>query len=480
MTLVIYVVAPLAVSLAGTGYLALRIWERQVEIRMQQDLEMVARAIQLPLSDAMERDRKEGIEQALESAFSIEGVYSAYAYDLEGQQIAAVGQPGADQQPSRLTEMAEEGRRSSEYGHVGSRRVYSHFVPLSDSRGHASGILQLTRRQRDTDNYIQRIRRLGSVWLGLGVLVMTGLVLLGQNQALGRHFQRLIEGMQRIAGGESEHRIRLSGPRDIDSIAASFNRMLDSIQAAEGEIRRNRRKQSVLETQLKQAEKLAAIGQLSAGIAHELGSPLSVISGTCQRGLRRETDDPRRKATFERIQREVERMEVIIRQLLDFSHGRELKIRALRPEHVARSAALAVADEAAARGARIDIAEACQGIVFSADPIRLEQALTNLLRNAIQAADRITVRLTWRVDNARLIFRIEDDGPGIPDNIRSRLFEPFFTTKNVGEGTGLGLAVVHGIVKEHGGEVRVGVSALGGAAFDVALPMKTQVIGETK
>ncbi len=478
MTLVIYVIAPLAVSLAVTGYVALTIWERQVETRMQQDLEMVARAIQLPLSDAMERDRTEGIEQALESAFSIDGVYSAYAYDLEGEQIASVGQVDPDPQRSRLTEMVAEGERAGEYGQVGSRRVYSHFVPLSDSRGHASGILQLTRRQKDTEDYIGRVRRHGVAWLGLGVLVMTGLVLLGQNQALGRHFQRLIDGMQRIAAGESDHRIALTGPRDIDSIAGSFNRMLDSIQAAESEIRRNRRKQAALESQLKQAEKLAAIGQLGAGIAHELGSPLSVISGMAQRGLRRATSDSTRTETFDRIQREVERMEVIIRQLLDFSHSRELKPRNLRPEQVVRSAVSAVADEAAGHHVGIALDGDSQAPVFAADPIRLEQALTNLLRNAIQAADHIDVKLAWRVDGDRMVFSVDDSGPGIPEEIRSRLFEPFFTTKNVGAGTGLGLAVVHGIVKEHGGDIRVGSSDMGGAAFEIALPIKSKLSQE--
>jgi signal transduction histidine kinase len=94
----------------------------------------------------------------------------------------------------------------------------------------------------------------------------------------------------------------------------------------------------------------------------------------------------------------------------------------------------------------------------------------NLLRNAIQAAPGGRVRLSWECRDEALVFAVEDDGPGIDEAIRPRLFEPFFTTKSVGSGTGLGLAVVHGIVKDHRGRVRVGRASLGGARVEVFLP----------
>ncbi len=93
-----------------------------------------------------------------------------------------------------------------------------------------------------------------------------------------------------------------------------------------------------------------------------------------------------------------------------------------------------------------------------------------MARNAIQADTHITVRLGWRVEHDHMVFAVDDSGPGIADNIRPRLFEPFFTTRNVGEGTGLGLAVVHGIMTEHNGRVDVGTSDLGGARVELYLP----------
>jgi len=470
MALVLYVLLPIGLAISLTGYLALKQWERQVESRMQSDLEMVARAIQLPLSHAIERKRPGGIEQALESAISMDSVYSAYTYDLEGKQIAFAGKADPDPQRDKLTELASQGEQLGEYGQVGRRRVYSYFVPLVDSRNQTAGLLQLTRRERDFRHYIATLRKHAVLWFGAGTLVMACLVLIGQHQAMGRHFMALIGGMQRVAAGHVGYRLPLSGPKEIASIAASFNTMLDSIQQAEHEIERNRREQEALEQQLRQSEKLAALGQLAAGVAHELGTPMSTIGGTAQRALRHETGHSRRAEAFQRIQREIRRMEVIVRQLLDFSHRRKLQRRTLRPLNVAESAVSAIAGEAASRQVAISTCGDQDAPPFSADPIRLEQALVNLLRNAIQAEATRHVRLAWKATGDTVVFAVDDDGLGIPDAIRPRLFEPFFTTKAVGQGTGLGLAVVHGIMREHGGSIHVTDSACGGARIEIRLP----------
>jgi len=473
--LVLYVLAPLAVAMALTGYLALKQWEQQVELRMQTDLEMVARAIQLPLSHAMERERQGGMDQALKSAISMDSVYSAYAYDLEGMRIASAGDMDPDPMRDKLTEFASEGRHRGEYGRVGERRVYSFFVPLVDSRNQIAGLLQLTRRERDFRRYIAQVRRYGLLWFGLGASFIVILVLIGQHQALGQHFGRLTLGMTRVSSGEARYRLPVSGPREIAAISESFNSMLDNIQHAERKIEAHRQEQLALETQLRHAEKMGAVGQLAAGVAHELGTPLSTISGTAQRALRQEAEDSPRVRMFRRIMGESARMETIIRQLLDFSHSSQLQRRNLHPAKAAASALAAVREEAERNCAIIALRGDVEAPLFSADPIRLEQVLVNLLRNAIQSDVRVSVQLGWHVENAHMVFTVDDNGPGIPGDIRHRMFDPFFTTKNVGTGTGLGLAVVHGIVKEHGGTVEAGESAPGGARITVRLPMTAKI-----
>lgn len=472
--LLLYIIAPLTVVVLLAGYLAIDVIESRVETRMQKDLELVARAIQLPLSHALERDREGSIVRALESAFSIGRVYSAYVYDDEGHQIASAGRADPEPERRKFTELAADGQRQGEYGRVGDRGVYSYFIPLTDTGGRVAGLLHLTRRESDFRQDLRTIRRQGLFGLGIGLLSISGMVLFGHHQALGRHIRRLNAGMAKIAGGRREHRLQADGPKEMVEVFDSFNRMLDSIQAAQDTLRHKQRQQKALEDQLRHSEKLAAIGQLAAGVAHELGTPLSVISGQAQRALRSSELPPRLTANLEQIRREVDKLTYIVRQLLQFSHRSPLQLKALQPGQVARSAAAAVGEEAAAAQVALEMAVDEPLPTLHADPVRLEQALVNLLRNAIQATPATRVRLACMHRNGRMVFEVADNGPGIPAHQSKRLFEPFFTTKTVGSGTGLGLAVVHGIVQEHGGRIEVGRGDGNGACFRILLPLTAE------
>ncbi len=466
----LYLIVPMGLAMGISGYVALRLWERQVEGRMQADLEMVARAIQLPLSHAMERDRQSGVEQALESALSLDTVYSAYAFDLEGHQIASAGDRAAAFGRDVLRERTVEEDGIGEYERDGQRRVYSYSIPLRDSRDQTAGLLLLTRRERDFRKYIRRVRMHAGLWLSLSLVTMVGLVVVGHNQAQGRHLKKLVDGMEHISRGNLHHRVLEAGPTEIALLAGRFNRMLDSLQETEEELTRNLQAQQKLEQQLRQSEKMAAIGQLAAGVAHELGTPLSTVSGIAQRALRKIEPHSETGSLFMRIKEEGNRMEVIIRQLLDFSHSRRLSPRWLHADSIAEAALRAVEAEAFASGAKVSTAPGCRPSRCFADPIRLEQALVNLLRNAIQSSERVQVQLSWASEEDAIIFRVADSGPGVPPDLQSRLFEPFFTTKQVGAGTGLGLAVVHGIMQDHGGSVTLESSSLGGACFALRIP----------
>ncbi len=470
LTLVIYVITPLVLTLTLTGYLILNALERQVESQMQNDLELVARSIQLPLSHALERDREGSMLQALESAFAIGRVYSANVYDRDGNEIASAGRTDPEPEKEKLTELAAEGEKLGEYGHVAGRDVYSYFVPLTDSGGRISGLLQLTRPESDFKKDIRAIRTKGVLGLSLGLFVMSGLVLYGHHRALGKHFTRLSSSISRVARGERRHRFLAIGPKEISAIGQRFNHMLDSIESAESEIRRRRKVQEDLQTRLRQAEKLAAIGQLAAGVAHELGTPLSIVSGKAQRTLRNKQLPEDATRTLREIRQEVARMEHIIRQLLDFSRSSRLQKREVSLQQLASSAIAAAAEEAQKTGCELRLAGTNHKICIQVDPTRIEQALINLLKNALQSSSGGRVLLDWGGEGDWAWFQVEDDGPGIADEMKSKLFEPFFTTKKVGMGTGLGLAVVHGIVEDHNGSIELKKSRLGGACFRILLP----------
>lgn len=471
LALVVYIVLPLLLVMAGTGYISLRSLEASIEERLRSDMELVARAIQLPLSRALERNERRGLAQALESAFTIDQVYGAYVYDGEGHQIASLGMREMFPAREQVGEIAAEGYETGRFEEVAGQEVFSYFIALTDSGGRINGLLQLTRRATDFQNYIHNLR-MGALALLLGsAVIMTALVLFGHQQALGRHVAALTRSMTRVGQGDYRHRAQPSGPKEIVELGHAFNRMLDDIERAEQEIETRRETQQDLEDRLRHAEKLAAIGQLAAGVAHELGTPLSVVEGKAQRALRnRDLPEPVNR-DLQSVRDAVRRMERIVRQLLDFGRRQKPQPRTVQTARLLGAAAETVATEARESGTTVKV-ETAPDLTFHADPVQLDQVLVNLLRNAIHAAAGGTVSASaWR-EGEHVHIAVDDDGPGIPEADRSRIFDPFYTTKRVGEGTGLGLAVVHGIVEAHAGRVEIGRSPRGGARFEIVLPLK--------
>ncbi len=469
--LMVYVLLPIAL-VCGLGFWwSLRAFEHQVEIRMQHDLEMVARAIQRPVNHALLREREGSIAEALKSAFAMSHVYGAYLYDAEGRRISDSGVEDAPIGQREFSEHVDKGERYGTYGEVGGRDVYSYFVPLTDSGGKITGLLQLTRRYSDFEDQIRKIRYSGGLLFAVALMILAGIVVIGHHRFFGRHLARFTRSIGMIAAGDVRHRYQPGGPVELQSLGRNFNRMMDDIEQAELELEQRAKQQRALEDRLRQAQKMAAIGELAAGVAHELGTPLSLIDAGVQRARRHGEAHQRDSRTLDRISREVRRMEHIIRQLLDFSRRSCMDLRPTRVAHVVKAAVSVVSEEAGTGRTELTVTggEDCTILL---DHVRIEQALVNLLRNAVQASPGGSVGIGWKRAGSELVVHVEDDGAGVDEACRDKLFEPFFTTKPVGKGTGLGLAVVHGIAEEHGGRVAVDPVRAKGACFRLFLPLR--------
>jgi two-component system cell cycle sensor histidine kinase/response regulator CckA len=229
--------------------------------------------------------------------------------------------------------------------------------------------------------------------------------------------------------------------------------------------------------QLLQAEKMAALGQTISGVAHELNNPLATIISWSERlSQRSELDEPVRRG-LETILSESERAARIVRNLLTFARKRQTTRAMVDVNQVVRETLALRAYEQ--RISNIDIIDAlAAGLpqVF-ADGHQVQQVLLNLVINAEQAMlaakgrGTIVVRTWHDADQESVILEINDDGPGIPDELQPKIFDPFFTTKEVGKGTGLGLTVAYAIVQEHGGRIRLESYPGVGASFYVELPV---------
>jgi signal transduction histidine kinase len=471
--LVLRVLIPLGVVLVLVATVSLRTIERFMEERMKDDVALVARALRLPVARALERGRVGTIQEALQSAFRIRRVYSAHVYGPEGDLLASLGAPYPDERPARLSDLATGGDLVGEFGSIGGREVYSTFVPLTDPWGQNLGLLQLTRRGEDFDSQRAQLRWQAALILLAGLVVTTGLVLLGHYRAVGHPLERLGGSMARVAEGEGIHRASTAGPHEIRALASAFNQMLDALLRADSEIDERRRAQDRLRQQLIRNEKLAAVGELSAGVAHELGSPLSVIDGRAQRLLRDGSLAPEMRGDIEDVRVQVRRMEAIVRQLLEFGRHDPSPTVLVALDEVVKGSVAAASDDASRANVEIVLDPPSESLLADLAPRRFESAVANLIRNACQAVggqDTGRIEVRWWTEHDEILLTVEDDGPGISDEIRSRVFEPFFTTKPTGAGTGLGLAVVHGVVEGHGGRIIVDTSPLGGARFTVHLP----------
>ena len=229
-----------------------------------------------------------------------------------------------------------------------------------------------------------------------------------------------------------------------------------------------------LQGQLIQSEKLASIGQLVSGVAHELNNPLASIMGYAQLFSENEEIPEKERVTARKMFNSTQRCKKIIQNLLSFASKKEIEQVTLDVDDIVDLAIEFRQYSLGSNDIKVRRSRSAAPKMALGDPQGLQSVFLNLINNAYDAMRESdgggVLQITTRIENGNIIVEFADDGPGVPIEICDKIFDPFFSTKEVGEGTGLGLSISYGIMKEHGGGLVLDKSFSGGSRFIARLP----------
>jgi len=269
-------------------------------------------------------------------------------------------------------------------------------------------------------------------------------------------------------------RLTKRGEKKLVNLTESYIRNKDGEIVGRSQILRDLTDVKMREEQIQQSERLATVGHMAAGVAHEVGNPLTAISSLVQ-VCQRKTDDGFLQDQLKKVREHIQRINKIVRDLVDFSRPSTMQAEDVQINDVINSAVGLLQHDARCRDVEFELNLSPDLFSVSCVPDQIHQVLVNILLNAVDAmkgVDNPKVTITTEQHDGHVEIEIEDVGKGIKEENKSRIFEPFFTTKDVGSGTGLGLSVSHGIITKTGGDIRVESTYGKGTSFIIHLPTK--------
>ncbi len=353
---------------------------------------------------------------------------------------------------------SDEGSPHEIETHVG---VASARVKIDESEDHAAPLV-----------------RLFGVYMTAFALALAFLVYVALTRLIVKPVEALARATDRVASGARTIEAPKAGARELVELSQSVEVMATRLIADEEGLRRKVEELTEAQAQIVRSERMASVGRLAAGMAHEIGNPITAILGIQDLMLAGDVSTDETADYLARMHKETERVHGILRDLLDFA----------RPESPDSSGAITqgparVADVMNDVAALLKPQKSLREVTVTVDggdavariaPERLTQVLLNLALNAGDAmgdkGDKRTLAMRARKTGATVRIEVEDSGPGVPPSVREKLFLPFVTTKEVGKGTGLGLAVCRGIVEAVHGRIELDVEYTQGARFVLTLP----------
>jgi signal transduction histidine kinase len=477
--LILFLTFAVGVVMTLGGYFTLRQREAILETAMRNELRAHAATLKIALEDAYRSGRTSDAQGLINRLSNNPKVFSVTLFDESGRFVMSSNPLAADEihQPPQVQGVIATGQAVEI---VSNQELVSLIIPIriNDSRRGAFEITQP--RSFIRADFARARRNIALVTLALFATIIL-VVLAVMRHSFLRPIKELLVGAIAIGRGDLEYRVMVpEGRGELAQLAREFNRMADNLTEQRHAAVHEAEERLKLERELRHKERLASVGRLAAGIAHEMGAPLNVIKGRVELLQQRPDMSPERRVRNQDIINEqVDGIARIVRQLLTLARPFNLRWENVDPQRLITDVCELIEPDAAKAGIILEVVVNHQtGIDGDWDLLR--QMMLNICLNGMQAVGkngRLRIELlkgeTVRNNRHFVALKISDNGPGISSENLNHIFDPFFTTKDVGQGTGLGLAVSHRIVEEHGGWIMVENQRTGGAAFTVYLPKAT-------
>jgi signal transduction histidine kinase len=317
-------------------------------------------------------------------------------------------------------------------------------------------------------------------FIGLLTVALAGLVAALVARSVLGPLSRFSAFMRQVtASGDRTRRFPAAdASHEVGILVATYNELADSLQAREQELLRHAREELERLDRLKESEKLAALGRMLSGAAHEINNPLTGVVGNIEMLLADERLDPATHQRLETVRKEGRRIVALVRNLLKIAHRDTADRAPIDVNHIVRETVALRAHDFARAGIELHLSLSAEPIVVSGNELELQQVFLNIVNNALDAlgegagpARALTVTSARSGERGTIGFT--DNGPGI--SAPERIFEHFYTTKPVGQGTGLGLSISRAIVQRHAGTIVAGNVPEGGARFTIELPLVAEL-----
>lgn len=480
--LILNLTVAVSLVLIGASLLLLRLRGDSLKTAAEDEVRAHAITLQIALEENYAANHVLDAQHLIKRLKENTKIYSVLLFDPSGN-ITLASRPDTPSEISYLREAKQviaTGKPLEFERQLASEDVFSILMPLKVNN-QLVGAMEIAQPISFVHAELARMR--GEIVLMAMLLCVTifFVVMVVTNYSLTRPIQGLLAGATAMGRGELFHRVVV--PRsggELAELAENFNRMAKSLTEQRQQAEREVEERLGLERKLRHSERLAVVGHLAAGVAHEMGAPLQVIDGRAKQLIHHAAtpaEPHQRNLTI--ICNQAERITRIVRNLLNLARTYELRRRSVDVPKLLCETVELVQPNCDRDGILVE-KNGEQSCLIEADPNLLQQLMLNILTNAIQAMPkggqlRIECQKAARDEKRFVVVRFADTGDGISPEHLENIFDPFFTTKEVGHGTGLGLAVSARIVEEHGGWLEAENNADGGATFSVFLPM-----GESK